>query len=43
MEPKIEKCFQSLQKLIYPTLDYSSLTGGALLCITQNQACLKTS
>lgn len=28
MQPKIEKCFQSLQKLIHPTLNYSSLTGG---------------
>lgn len=43
MEPKTEKCFQSLQKLIHPTLNYSSLTGGALLCNAQNQACLKTS
>lgn len=36
MEPKIAKCFQSLQKLIHSTLNYSSLTGGALPCITQN-------
>ena len=43
MEPKIAKCLQSLQKLIHSTLNYSSLTGGALPCITQNQACLKTS
>lgn len=38
MEPKIYKCFLPITSkflLIHPTLNYSSLTGGALQRVTQ--------